>query len=70
MVSFVIPKVADGRAYSAAGMAGAFSTDAAFSIAACLVMSILLAKLSSKVSGAAVQPRELASAMQPSEGEL
>ncbi len=58
--------VADGRAYSAAGMVGAFSADASISIAACVVMGILLAKFSSKAAGVTVPPRELA----PSEGDL
>jgi PAT family beta-lactamase induction signal transducer AmpG len=58
--------VADGRAYSVAGIVGTFSADASISIATCLVMGILLSKLSSKASGATVQHRELA----PSEGDL
>ena len=58
--------VADGRAYSAAGIAGTLSVDASISIAACLVMGILLSKFDRKVSGAPIQPRELA----PSEGEI
>ncbi len=61
--------VADGRAYSAAGVAGAFSVDASISIAACLAMGILLAKFSSRASGAAVQPNEPAPATQSSQGE-
>jgi hypothetical protein len=61
--------VADGRAYSAAGIVGTFSADASISIAAWLVMGTLLSKLSSKAPGATVQPRELASAIDL-EGDL
>ena len=62
--------VADGRAYSAAGIVGTLSADASISIAACLVMGIVLSKFSPRAAGATVPLRELAHAMQPSEGEL
>lgn len=62
--------VADGHAYSAAGIVGTFSADASISIAACLLMGILLSKFARKESSATVQPREAAPAMQPSEGDL
>ena len=61
--------VADGRAYSAAGIVGTFSADASISIAACLVMGILLSKFASKASSVTVQPPELAPAMQRLEGD-
>lgn len=61
---------ADGRAYSAAGIVGTLSPDASISFAASFVMDIVLSKFSPKVARATVLPRELAPAMQPSEGDL
>lgn len=61
---------ADGRAYSAAGIVGTLSADASISIAACLVIGIVLSKFSPKAAGATVPLRELSPAMQPSEGDL
>jgi hypothetical protein len=61
---------ADGRAYSAAGIVGTLSADTSISIPASFVMDIVLSKFSPKAAGATVLPRELAPAMQPSEGDL
>ncbi len=62
--------VADGRAYSAAGIRGTLSGDASITIVACLVMGLVLSKFSPEAAGATVPPRELEPALQRSEGDL
>ncbi len=42
--------IADGRGYSAGAIAGSFGTDAAISIASCLLVGLLLYRLNGKSS--------------------
>src|SRR5579884_2801671 len=52
--------VADGRAYSLGGVTGTLAVDASISIAACLLMGLLLSKLDRKPSKPAVERVSLA----------
>jgi PAT family beta-lactamase induction signal transducer AmpG len=50
--------VADGHAYAAAGIHGAFAADAAISILTCVVAGVLLARFGRRAEGARVELQE------------
>ena len=63
-VPIVYMMVADGHAYSVAGIVGTFAVDASIGIVTCLLAGILLATVVSKASSSRTQSAQLMDAIQ------